>query len=264
MYTSAAEAVTLATRVRTVAERVDDVEVVVLPPVLWLPTLVEAMHHRPRTFAFGVQNFYPKDEGAYTGEISLPMVKRLAKYALIGHSERRAMFAENDELINEKVIAAIRHDVSPILCVGELTRVTLQKRGRGRPTLIERQSDVFRQLTAALEGITSSMIERIIICYEPLWAIGSGRNVPGAHVDEILAQFRHTIAGRYGQGVADRIRMIYGGGVTTDTIAEYIRHPNIDGVLVGGASRAPRDFAAIIEAVAERVHHTRQHISHRS
>lgn len=262
MYTSVAEASTLAARVRTIATQIDDVEIVLLPPIVWLPTLVGQVHPRPRALSFGVQNFYPKDEGAYTGEIGLPMIKRLAKYSLIGHSERRTIFNETDELINEKMLAALRHGVVPILCVGELARITLMKRGRGRPTLIESKSDIFRQLDNAFEGVVSRMIEQIVICYEPLWAIGTGKNVPGTHVDEILSQLRQMIEVRYGVAVASRVRTIYGGSVNDDTIQEYVSQPNIDGVLVGGASRNIQQFKAIIETMAERVHHAQQHIDH--
>ena len=264
MYTSAAEAMTLASRVRTLATGVDDVEIVLLPPVVWLPLLVEHLHHRPRSLNFGVQNFYPVDEGAFTGEVSGPMVKPMARYALVGHSERRTLFNEDDELIHKKLVASFELGLSPILCVGELTKVALTKRGRGRPTVLQRESDIYRQLDSALAGMSTRHIENLVVAYEPLWAVGTGNNVPAAHVEEVLVSLRKLLIDRFGELPASRIRMVYGGSVTAETAQEYLAQPHIDGFLVGGASRDLGQFSRIVSLLAERAHHRIQHPEHES
>lgn len=264
MYTSAAEALTLSTRVRTLATQVDDVDIVLLPPVIWLPLIVEHLHHRPRSLSFGVQNFYPADEGAFTGEISGAMIKPMARYALVGHSERRTLFHEDDAFVHTKLVAAIELGLSPILCVGELTPVALTKRGRGRPTVIQRQSDIYRQLETALKGVNSRQIEHLVVAYEPLWAVGTGNNVPAAHVEEVLVSLRAQLVAQFGEVAAARVRMVYGGSVTALTAQEYLAQPHIDGFLVGGASRDLRQFPQIVTSLAERSHHRIQHPEHRS
>lgn len=263
MHTTAAEAVVLARRTSQVAEQVDDIDVVILPPAIWLPTIAEALHHRPKSLSFGVQNFYPAEAGAFTGEIGLGMLAGLARYALVGHSERRTLLHESDEFLNEKLHAALRAGLHPILCVGELTKVMLKARLRGRPTVLERQSDIVRQLRQALHGITERHVERLLVCYEPLWAISSVSNaehVPGAHVQAVLEQLRQTLADQFGQATSQRIRLLYGGSVNENTIDEYVKQPDIDGVLVGGASLDIRRLQPIIEAIAGRA----EHLNHRT
>lgn len=263
MHTTLADASLLTRQINHIAETIDDVDIVLLPPVIWLPTLLTDLHHRPRSLQFGVQNFYPETEGAFTGEIGLGMVKNLAQYALIGHSERRLVLHETDEFINRKVQAALNAKLHPIICVGELTPVMLKSRGRGRPTLLQTQSDVLRQLRAALAGVSVRDVERLIICYEPLWAVGTDENVSGPHVQAVLEQFRTVIALQFGRAAAERVRTIYGGSVSPETIHEYTTQPDIDGVLVGRASLSVRTFMTIAEAVAHRAaasshHGTRQ------
>ncbi len=259
MQTQVADAILLARRISHAAEQLDDVDIVLLPPVIWLPSILEDLHHRPRSLQFGVQNFYPKDSGAYTGEIGLKMIEKLVHFVLIGHSERRTIFQESDGLINEKVQAALGAKLRPIVCVGELTKVMLRQRDRGRPTLAEKQSNVLRQLRSALQGLHERDIEHLVVCYEPLWAIGMGENVPGSHVQAILEQFRQLIVVQFGRQAAQRVRMLYGGSVTPNDIASYVRQPDIDGVLVGGASLKADSFLQIVEAVMQ--HTEAAHVS---
>ena len=262
MHTTLAEAEILARRVAQTAERVDDIDLVLLPPVIWLASLLESLHHRPRSLGFGVQNFYPQAQGDLTGEIGMAMLAGLAKYVLIGHSDRRLHFGESDELINEKVHAALTNGFIPIVCVGELTRVMLKNRQRGRPTLLEQRSDILAQLKSALAGLSHQHAERLIICYEPLWAIGSGNNVPGPEVQAVVEQIRLLLADLFSAPVAGRMRTIYGGSVNPTTISEYLSQPDIDGVLVGRAALEAKTFLPIIEAVAERAEHRWQHPGH--
>ena len=263
MHTTLAEAEILARRVFKVAEHVDDLDIVLLPPVIWLPSLLESLHHRPRGLHFGVQNFYPQADGDVTGEIGTAMLKGLAEYVLIGHSDRRLHFGETNEEINKKVQVALSSGFRPIICVGELTQVMLKEKGRGRPTVLERKSDVLAQLKTALAGLADQRVEHLVICYEPLWAIGTGNNVSGPHVEAVLEQLRDYLASAFSPSVAERIRLIYGGSVNPSTIAEYLSQPNIDGVLVGKAALTTQTFLPIIEAVADRSHHLIQHPDHR-
>lgn len=252
MNTTLPEAVVLAGAVAHAAERIDDVDIVLMPPAIWLPTLHESLHHRPRSIRFGVQNFYPENHGAYTGELGIDMLKGFADYALIGHSERRTLLHESNELINDKIHTALRNDLHPVLCVGELTQVMLKSRSRGRPTVLERESDVLRQLRQALRGVRERHVERLLVCYEPLWAIGTGENVPGAHVAAILEQFRAELTSLFGAPIAQRIRLLYGGSVNEHNVHEYLRQPEIDGLLVGGASLDAKQFIAIVREAATR------------
>ncbi len=262
MHTTLTEAETLARRISLCVERLDGLDVVLLPPTIWLPSLVQSFHYRPSGLHFGVQNIHPELSGAYTGETGLGMIRGMAEYVLLGHSERRAQFGETDDFIRQKLAAVLRERLSPILCVGELTKVMLQTRGRGRPTTLEKQSDILRQLRAALLGVSERSVERLIICYEPLWAIGPNHRVSGPHVQAVIEQLRQYLGLRFGRTTAGRIRTIYGGSVTADVIDEYTVQPDIDGVLVGGAALESQTFLPIIEAVAEHAHHLRQHQEH--
>lgn len=262
MHTTLSEAILLARRISRGVEAIDGIDVVLLPPSIWLPSLVEELTYRPAHIRFGVQNIHPAMSGAFTGETGLEMIHGLAQYVLVGHSERRTLFGETDDFINQKMHAVLRQRLTPILCVGELTKVMLKSRSRGRPTTLEKQSDILRQLRSALEGVTERTVERLIICYEPLWAIGSGNRVSGAHVQAVIEQLRQYLTLRFGPTVTGRIRTIYGGSVTADVMDEYLLQPDIDGVLVGGASQSSQTFLPIIEALGERVHHRVQHQEH--
>lgn len=255
MHTTAAEAVMLARGIAQAVEQFDDLDVVLCPPVIWLPSLVEELHHRPRTLAFGVQNIYPAASGPFTGETGLAMIRGLADYVIIGHSERRAYFQETDRLIHDKLVAVLDAGLTPIFCVGELTPVMLKTRGRGRPTVLQRESDLVRQLTRAVADLAHRSLEKLILCYEPLWAISPAAHVPGAHAAAVLDHLRDFLIKQVGGTAVARIRTIYGGSVTADTIDEYTAQPGIDGVMVGGASLARATFLPIVEAVADRARH---------
>lgn len=252
MNTTLPEAVILAKRIKQLAEKFDDLEIVLMPPVIWLPTLFEDLHIKPRSLAFGVQNFYPEKEGAFTGEISLAMVKKFVNFALVGHSERRTILGESDEFVGEKVSAGLEAGLQVVLCVGELTKVMLKSRTRGRPTLIEKQSDVLRQLDEALANVRDRDLEHLLVVYEPLWAIGTGENVSGAHAAAVIKEIRGWAEHRFGRTAVARIRALYGGSVDGRIIDEYAAQPDIDGVLVGGASLKFDQFEQIVEAMAGR------------
>lgn len=256
MNTSLSDAIILATTVKNAVSNID-AEIVLCPPFVWLYPLAEALEKAPSNLKLGAQNMWFTEKGPITGEISPLMVKSLAKYVILGHSERRLHFCETNELINDKLLTALKHDLKPVLCVGELKKSDAQKRGRGRPTFSDVKFDLFYQLEKALKGIDKDEIEKIIICYEPVWAISKGtaesRNpASGSYANSIIAKIREAVAKKYGQNSAERINVVYGGSVDEDNIKEFIYQPEIDGVLVGGASLKAKEFVKICQEAAGR------------
>ncbi len=216
----------------------DSVDVLLCPPFVSLKTvsdLLKASH-----VALGAQNMYFEDKGAFTGEISPLMLKGLCKYVIIGHSERRHIFAESDEMIAKKVSAAISHGILPILCVGE--------------TLGENENDkteevIGRQVRSALAGLEPQ--GEMVVAYEPVWAIGTGKAATVNQAQTTIALIRNLIAGIWGREGAGTTRILYGGSVTPSNISELAQCPDVDGALVGGASLKAGDFSAIVRYTAD-------------
>jgi triosephosphate isomerase (TIM) len=211
--------------------------VVVAPPFTDLRTLQTLTESDNIPIALAAQNCHWKDDGAYTGEISPPMLARLnVAYVIVGHSERRQLFAETDEMVNGKVRAVLHHDMAPIVCVGE----TLDEREAGAT-----DARVDGQVRAAFERVAASLAARCIVAYEPIWAIGTGRNATPEDANTTIASIRATLRDLYGD-TAEAIRIQYGGSVKPGNIADLMAMPEIDGALVGGASLDPDDFARIV------------------
>ncbi|MBM2820763.1 MAG: Triosephosphate isomerase [Candidatus Berkelbacteria bacterium] len=249
MNTSLADATVLATSIRNAAEDLD-VEIVLCPPFVWLIPLAEVLDNAPPNVCLGAQNMHFADKGPLTGEISPLMLKGIAKYVILGHSERRIHFSESDEFINDKMHAALNNNLIPIICVGEHKKMPLDKRERGRPTKTELRSDVLNQLSKALDGVSRNQAEKIVISYEPVWAISKGtvqsrNSADGAYANAVIERLRQTVARKYGEDIAQRVRIIYGGSVSASTINEFIYQPEIDGALVGGASLQAKEFINI-------------------
>ena len=213
----------------------DKSDVVVCVPFVDLMSVSEAI--KGTNINLGAQNMHFEESGAYTGEISPSMLKELGvKYVIIGHSERRAYFGETDEIVNKKVKKALEHDIVPILCVGE--------------SLEERELDITIELVRvqvkkAFAGISKEDAKKVVIAYEPIWAIGTGKVATKEQAEEVCAEVRKVVAEVYGQEVADVIRIQYGGSVTGDSANELFNMPNIDGGLVGGAS-LKEDFIKVV------------------
>jgi len=215
---------------------IDEVDSVVCAPFPLLRTLCKRQGDNLRV---GAQNMHYADNGAYTGEISADMLTTLGvAYVIIGHSERRAMFNETDETVNLKVKKAFEKGLIPILCVGE----TLEQREKGQEKQV-----VKAQLEKNLEGLNKNDIEHLVIAYEPIWAIGTGRTASAAQAEEMCAYVREVVKDLYGTA-ADKMRVQYGGSVKVDNIKEILSMPNIDGALVGGASLKADDFVKLVEA----------------
>jgi triosephosphate isomerase len=212
------------------------VEVGIFPPFTDLRTVQTLVDADRIPFALGAQDLSTKDSGAYTGEISGAFLAKLAcRYVIIGHSERREYHAETDEIVAAKVQAALRHGLVPVICVGE-TADDLEKHGASAVPV--------GQLQIALDGVPSDA--DIVVAYEPVWAIGSGQAATPEQAQEVCAKLREVIADKMGADAAARTRVLYGGSVKASNIASFMREPDVDGALVGGASLVVDEFSAIV------------------
>jgi triosephosphate isomerase len=234
MNTTVDEAIRLVNDMRPSLEKIEGVEKAVCPPFISLLAVREALEGS--SVKLGAQNVYYENKGAYTGEISPLMLTGLCEYVIIGHSERRQYFQESGEMINRKVKAALKVGLKPILCVGE----RLEENEAGKTAEV-----VTGQLASALIDITD--INGLVIAYEPVWAIGTGRAAKGNQSNETIGLIRETAANLVGRSTAREIRILYGGSVTADNIAEFVNQPEIDGGLVGGASLKADQFVAIVQ-----------------
>jgi triosephosphate isomerase len=214
----------------------NDVEVVLCPNVLTLQSLSLQINHRQ--FKLGAQNAYWRDSGAFTGEVSATMLHGLVKYVIVGHSERRHIFGEHDKEIRHKVQAVIRNRMTPILCVGE----TVAERADG-----ETMHVLHDQIVSGLLNVTSEEVEDLVIAYEPVWAIGTGKNALPRDVAVAADAIRKQVGSLYGKKAAEAVRVLYGGSVAAENSADYMAVEGIDGLLIGGASLNAHDFTAIVE-----------------
>lgn len=222
-----------------------NIETVLLPNVLTLQPL--SLQLDRRKFRLGAQDGYYMDAGAYTGEVSMAMLRDLVHYVLVGHSERRHVFNENDDIAAKKMQAAVRNGIMPILCVGE----TLQERLQGETNQI-----LHNQLTAGLMHLTAREVGASVIAYEPVWAIGTGEYAKPDQVQSAIAYIRHQIEQLYGARIAQHVRILYGGSVDDHNVYSYLTLDGCDGALVGTASLNYHKFARIVEA-AYRVQQSR-------
>ena len=219
----------------------DGVEVVIVPPFTALPKLSEILGEMPGV-ALGAQNMWHETSGAFTGEVSAGMLREFfTRYVVLGHSERRTIFGETDELINKKVKTALTASLRPILCVGE----TLAERDANKHHEV-----LARQLKGSLAGLDADQMLDTVIAYEPVWAIGTGRTATPEQAQEAHAFIRKTLAEMFDATTAAKVRIQYGGSVKPDNAKELLHQPDIDGALVGGASLEPRSIAKIVKAAA--------------
>jgi len=229
-------------RIRFALNAIDTSDRVVCPPFTSLPAVSEAL--AATSIAVGAQNMHFEEQGAHTGEISAAMLAGLCKFVILGHSERRAAGGtlETDAAINRKVKAALAKDLTPIVCVGE----NLAQMEAG-----ETNTWVSGQVSSAFEGLSPAQVARCVIAYEPIWAIGTGKAATPADANRVIAlSIRGTITDRFGEDVAQAVRVQYGGSATVDNIAEFMAMPEIDGALVGGASLKP-DYVDLVRRAVE-------------
>jgi len=223
---------------------IPNVEKVLCPPFIAIPALYELL--KDSGIGLGAQNLYWEEKGAFTGEVSPGMVEEFCQYVIIGHSERRTHFGETDETVNRKVSAAIKIGLTPIVCVGE----TLDQYESGLTSEVVR-----RQIKVGLAGIDPvdpAGPRRIIVAYEPVWAIGTGKASSGENANQVHAQvIRPALSDLFGDEIAQSIRIQYGGSGTAANASEFFAQPEIDGALVGGASLKPDEFVAITKAAGQ-------------
>ncbi len=238
MNTTVGEAIELVNDMLQGLDEIDNVDKVICPPFISLAAVRELV--KGSSVKLGAQNLYFEEKGAYTGEISPLMLADLCEFVIIGHSERRQYFNETGGIVNKKIQAALKVGLKPILCIGE--RLEENEAGRTEEVVTE-------QLSSSLAGI--GYLSGLTIAYEPVWAIGTGRAASGKQANKTIGFIRQTISPKYGKRVAQDLRILYGGSVTADNIAEFISQPEIDGALVGGASLKANEFLSIVKQTSE-------------
>lgn len=240
MHMTIAEATDFVRSIRRGLNEVKDVDRVLCPPFTVLGAVRDLLS--ATEIGLGAQNMHWEEKGAYTGEVSPRMVQELAQYVILGHSERRAYFHETDEMVNRKIQAALAHGLLPIVCVGE----TEAQHDAGQTEEV-----VGSQVRACLAGLTAEQAGGLVIAYEPVWAIGTGKAATVAGAGAVIGlTIRGTVAELYDQATAQAVRVQYGGSVNPGNIAEFMAHPDVDGALVGGASLKP-DFVDLVRVAAE-------------
>ena len=238
MNTMVSEAIELSNEMRSGLDEIDGVDKVICPPFTSLATVYKLI--KGSSIKLGAQNMYFESKGASTGEISPIMLAELCQFVIIGHSERRQYFGESGEIINKKVKAALKIGLKPILCIGE----KLEDNEAARTEKV-----VIRQLELALAGVDN--LTGLVIAYEPIWAIGTGRAATGEEANEIIGLIRCNLAKLYSKEATRSLQILYGGSVTAANSGEFIKQPEIDGALVGGASLDANQFLSIVRQTAE-------------
>lgn len=235
MNKTVSEGLKLVTELKGVEENTD-VEVVVCPPFLHLNEVKKALENT--NIKIGAQNMHWEESGAYTGEISPEMLSEMnIDYVILGHSERREYFNETDETVNKKIKSAIKYGIKPIVCVGE----TLEEREANKAN-----EKVERQILKGFEDIKSEDMKKVVIAYEPIWAIGTGKTASSKEANEMISNIRNIVKEKYGLDVSEEVRIQYGGSVKPKNVSEIMNETDIDGALVGGASLKSKDFKEII------------------
>jgi triosephosphate isomerase len=238
MNTTVGEAVKLVRSMLSGLDKINGVDKVVCPPFISLAAVKDLL--KGSSVKLGAQNIFYEEKGAYTGEISPLMLAEICEYVIIGHSERRQYFGETGDMIDKKIKAALNVELKPILCIGE----KLEENEQGKT-----QEVLTRQLTASSDR--GYYVGGLVIAYEPVWAIGTGRSASGSEANETIGFIRQLVSHQHGSDIADNVRILYGGSVTAQNIAEFIRQPEIDGALVGGASLKAEDFLSITKQTVE-------------
>ncbi len=240
MNMTVAEALALTRQIVQLVGDTTAVEMLLCPPSVCLHPLKAISSAMP--FSLGAQNCHWEDSGAFTGEISPPMLHGLADYVILGHSERRQLFGETDETVNKKTHAALTHKLAPIVCVGE----SLDQNESGQTAAI-----ITAQVQAALAGLSAEQLQSLVIAYEPIWAIGTGRAATAETAGEICGLVRNILRESHGAAVADTTRVLYGGSTKPDNIGAIMEQPDIDGALIGGASLEAASYAQMVKITAE-------------
>jgi triosephosphate isomerase len=233
----------LLAQLRSSLSDVANVDIAVCPPAVYLRDAAEAL--TGSNIGLGAQNVFSQAEGAYTGEISCGMLLDVGcRYVILGHSERRAIFGESDAMVNEKLHATLRSGLTPIVCIGE----TLEERESNRTLEV-----VSSQIRGSLAGLSNEQMEKTVLAYEPVWAIGTGKTATPGQAEEVHASIRSLLATMFSDAVSQKVIIQYGGSVKPDAVADLLMQPNIDGGLVGGASLKADLFSTIVQ-LASKIH----------
>ncbi len=242
MFKTAQEAVNLVQTIKA-GVKISDCNVVICPPFTALSKVAEVL--RGSSIQLGAQNMHPETEGAFTGEISPGMIKDLdCRYVILGHSERRQYFKEDNVFINEKVKTALKYSLVPILCMGE---TLAEREARHQFEIVKEQFDL------SLKDLTKEEIAKTVIAYEPVWAIGTGKTASPEQAEQMQSYIRRLLKEKYGEDIAARVPILYGGSVKPDNIADLMKKPNVDGALVGGASLKAETFVQIVTQAVQAV-----------
>ncbi|MBI3317111.1 MAG: triose-phosphate isomerase [Candidatus Omnitrophica bacterium] len=242
MFKTTGEATNLVQTIKAGVYKINDCDMVICPPFTALAAVSKILTETP--IELGAQNMHPETEGAFTGEISPAMLKDVGcRYVILGHSERRQYFFETDAFVNEKIKTALKYSLIPIVCIGE----TLEERED------KRQFEVVKnQFDHSFKDLSKEEIVKLVIAYEPVWAIGTGKTATPDQAEQMHSYIRRLLKEKYSEDAANRIAILYGGSVKPDNIASLVKKPNIDGALVGGASLKAESFVQIVsQAVAE-------------
>lgn len=240
MNTTPNEATSLVNQMLPDLRDVTDVDVLLCPP--FISTMLVSELIKNTTIKQGAQNSYYEDKGAFTGEISPAMLAEVCQYVILGHSERRSLFSESNQVVNRKIKACIKHKLKPVLCIGE----SLDENDSGRTEEV-----LSTQLRQSLEGVTTAEAAGLVVAYEPIWAIGTGRAASGQQANATIGMIRRTLSDVFNVATAKAIRILYGGSANGVNITEFVSQPEIDGALVGGASLKAAEFVSMVKQASQ-------------
>jgi len=244
------EALILAGQAEKVAERVKHIDIVICPPFPFIYPIFDSLKARPKNFTLGIQNVMWAHEGEFTGEVSLDMFRGVAKYFIIGHSERRQNFSESDIMISKKVKFVLANRLKVIVCVGERERLDLEDDFNRELKKMRGEGGILDQVDKAFVKVDKSFLANAVVAYEPLWAIGTGNASSGAYAAAVCYAIREHLKQKFGE-VAQETRIIYGGSVYPSNVREFMTQPSIDGLLVGGSSLKAAEFSKICQISVE-------------
>ncbi len=246
MYPTLSDALVLASTLKNSLEDIKGVEVVLAPPTSWLVPIAESWRHKPSHLSLAAQNIWPNDQGAYTGEVSAYMLRNIVQYAIVGHSERRRYAGEDNDLVHQKLQACLQWGIKPILCVGESKKM-IDAQGKFDDYHFGK---VTEQLLEGLAAAKKDNFDKVAVAYEPVWAIGTGDSATPEYILQVITRLKEKLGEKFGAAPAGLVRFLYGGSVTTDNVAEFLRYGEISGVLAGGISVRSADFLSVCRIAA--------------
>ncbi|MCX6809894.1 MAG: triose-phosphate isomerase [Candidatus Berkelbacteria bacterium] len=250
MNLTLSEALILSGQIFRNVENIKHVDIVLCPPAVFLYPVIDGLRTKTKNLYFGLQNAMSEKEGEFTGETSLNMVKNVCDFAIVGHSERRRLFLETDEMVNKKVKFCLQNSVKPIVCIGEQERFHLEDHFDKEIERMKKQGGILTQIDTALEGVSEKDLSKICITYEPIWAVGTDNAASGVYAAAISYIIKNHLKEKFSDHASD-IRVLYGGSVNSQNVREFMMQPNIDGLLVGRASLNFKEFCEICQIASQ-------------